>query len=271
MAKKPNPTLVGAFILGGAVLVVVAIAIWGSLRLFEQKYRYVCYFGGSVNGLSVGSTVKYRGVKVGTVIDTRLRFHQDSNDPRIPVFVELYGKRLRELGDVDELVARGLRARLETESLVTGQLYINLDMVPGSSGELVQTDYPEIPTLPNKMEEATRSISAILNQLEQADFKGIARSFASAIEGINKLVNTRDIRVALAEIPPTLISLREAFVELREGITGLRTLITARGPIAMEMQRTLLDVQKAATSIRGLADFLQRNPNALIVGKKKAP
>jgi paraquat-inducible protein B len=277
MAKKPNATLVGAFILGGLVLMVGAIATWGSLKLFEPKYRFVCFFSGSVNGLNIGTPVKYRGVSVGSVVEIRLRFMQAPDDPRIPVFIELYGKRMRELGLEDkpdlemtrDMVERGLRARLETMSLVTGQLYVNLDVFPDTKAELVQDKFAEIPTLPNKMEEATRSISSILNQLEQADFKGIAKSLASAVEGINKVVNQRDIRIALAEIPPTLISLREAFNDLREGINGVKTLITARGPIAMEMHRTLQDLQKAAGSVRVLAEFLQRNPNALIVGKKK--
>jgi paraquat-inducible protein B len=277
MSKKANPTLVGVFILGGVVLIVAAIALWGSLKLFEHKYRVLCYFAGSVNGLNVGAPVKYRGVFVGTVVDIRLHFLQEEADTRIPVFIELHGKRLHELGVEDlpdeemtqAMVARGLRARLETASLVTGQLYVNLDRLPDTSAELVQHEYAEIPTLPSKLEEATRSLTGILAQLEGADFKGIAKSLASAIEGINRLVNTRDIRIALAEIPPTLVSLREAFSDLRDGINGVRVLITARGPIALEMQRTMQDLQKAANSVRVLADFLQRNPNALIVGKKK--
>src|SRR6266852_5515115 len=98
--KRPNPTVVGAFILGGALLMVAAVAIWGSGRLFARRHRYVCYFSGSVNGL------------------------------------ELNGKRVRELGSSDEptprlaeeLIRQGLRARLESQSFVTGQLYVNLDI-----------------------------------------------------------------------------------------------------------------------------------------------
>src|SRR5260370_14617735 len=97
MAKRPSPTLVGAFILGGALLMVAAVAIWGSGRLFARRYRYVCYFPGSVNGLKVGAAVKYRGVAIGQVTAMRIRFQQPRDDNRIPVFIEANGERLREL------------------------------------------------------------------------------------------------------------------------------------------------------------------------------
>src|SRR4051812_20646292 len=139
MAKKPSPTIVGGFVLGALALIVAAIAVWGSGRLFERKYRYICYFPGSVNGLAVGAPVKYRGVPLGSVVEMRVVFEQSTEDTRIPVVIELYGKRAQALGVrrepdprlVEELVKRGLRARLESQSLVTGQLYVNFDLYPG--------------------------------------------------------------------------------------------------------------------------------------------
>src|SRR3954471_14621564 len=125
MAKKPSPTIVGGFVLGALALIVAAIAVWGSGRLFERKYRYVCYFPGSVNGLAIGAPVKYRGVPIGLVVGMRIRHEQPRSDTRIPVFVDLSAKRLRELGAIAdpspnllrELIASGLRARLDSESL----------------------------------------------------------------------------------------------------------------------------------------------------------
>src|SRR5262245_10490792 len=128
MARKASPTAVDAFILGSALLTVAAIAIWGSGRFFERRYRYICYFPGSVNGLSVGAAVKYRGVPVGEVSGMRIHFEQPSDDTRIPVFIELSSRRVRELGVtkgptpqlVHDLIGKGLRARLDSESFVTG-------------------------------------------------------------------------------------------------------------------------------------------------------
>ena len=69
MSKRPNPALVGAFILGAVALAIVAITVWGSGRLFERRYKYLCYFPGSVHGLQIGAPVKYRGVAIGEVVD----------------------------------------------------------------------------------------------------------------------------------------------------------------------------------------------------------
>ncbi|MCU1281931.1 MAG: Mammalian cell entry related domain protein [bacterium] len=283
MARRPSPTVVGAFILGGALLIVAAVAIWGSGRLFERRYRYVCYFPGSVNGLKVGAAVKYRGVPVGQVIGMRIRFAQPRNDPRIPVFIEANGKRIHELGGTDEpspklieeLIGRGLRARLDSESFVTGQLYVNLDLFPDTPIRLVHPsgDFPEIPTIPTQLEEATKALSGLLAQLHDADISGIAHSVSNAVEGINRLVNTPSIAHTLAELPSTVAAIRRFAQDLDVG-TGklgqeLQSTLAARGPLLVELQRAIIDVQRAAEAVRMLAEFLQRNPNAIIVGKKR--
>lgn len=282
MAKKANATLVGAFILGGALLMVAAVAIWGSGRLFQRRYQYVCYFTGSVNGLQIGAPVKYRGVLIGQVTAMRIRYAQPADDTRIPVFVELEGKRVRELGAsedpapklVDRLIAQGLRARLESESFVTGQLYVNLDRFPDSPLILVHGGgFPEIPTIPTQLEQATKALSGLFAQLKDADIAGIAHSLSSAIEGINRLVNTPSVAHTLAELPSTVGAVRQLMrdVDSRVGKVGddLQATLAVRGPMLIELQRTFVDVQRAAQAVRALAEFLQRNPNAIIVGKKR--
>jgi paraquat-inducible protein B len=298
MSRKPNPKKVGAFVLGGAVLIVLAVGTWGSGRLFRRHYRYVCYFSGSVNGLDIGSPVKYRGVPIGRVVDMRIHFEQSWEDTRIPVFIELAESRLKELGLSDgasskllsDLIQRGLRARLETVSFVTGQLFVNLDLFPETPAELVHRvpgTYKEIPTMPTTLEEASRSLTAFLRELKEINLGSAMKSMALAIEGINRLVNTPAIEATLAELPSTVASLRQlakgvkpdidqlstsikaTLDDLRKSLDGARALIGMRGPVVPELQRTLIGVQKAADSIRVLAEFLQRNPNALIVGKKR--
>jgi paraquat-inducible protein B len=271
VTRKPSPTRIGAFILGGALLVVTAVIIWGSGRLFERRYRYVCYFPGTVNGLNVGAAVRYRGVPVGQVSGIRIRYEQPLDDHRIPVFIELSEKRLADFGDhqhgpaiVRSLIDRGLRARLDVESFVTGQLYVNLDLFPETPRHLVhsQPGYPEIPTIPTPLEEATKSVAGLLSQLRETDLAGIARSLASAIEGINRLVNTPSIAHTLKELPPTVASVRQ-LVETTDQT------LSPRGAVVTDLQRALVDVQRAADAVRRFAEFLERNPNSLIVGKKR--
>ncbi len=282
MSKKPSPTAVGVFILCGVVLIVAAVMIWGSGRLFERRAKYVCYFPGSVFGLNVGAAVRYRGVPIGQVTGLRIRYDEPAGDTRLPVFIEINEKRLRELGRdgqatsqiIPSLIDSGLRARLELESLVTSQLYVNLDMFPNAPLTRVHAErgYPEIPTIPTAIEEATRSISGVLEELRKADIAGTARSLASTIEGLNRLVNTPSIAHALKELPTTVASIRQ-LVQTADGTIGrvgqeLQSTVGARGPIVADFQRALVDVQRAAEAVRRLAEFLERNPNALIVGKK---
>jgi paraquat-inducible protein B len=243
----------------------------------------VCYFRGAVNGLNVGAAVRYRGVPVGQVSGIRIRYQQPANDNRIPVFVELPEKRLHEFASdkqsaatvIPSLIDEGLRARLETESFVTGQLYVHLDLFPDTAIELVhpQRGYNEIPTIPAPLEEATKSLSGLMAQLREADLAGTARSLASAIEGINRLVNTPSISHTLKELPSTVVSVRQLVqnIDAAMGRVGqeLQSTVAARGPVVADLQRALLDVQRAAEAVRRLAEFLERNPNALIVGKKR--
>ena len=283
MSKKPSPTLVGAFVIGAALLLVAAVAIWGSGRLFDRRYRYVCYFPGSVNGLKIGAAVKYRGVPVGQVVGMRIRFQQPKTDTRIPVFVEMSSKRLRELGAVQaptteivrELIGAGLRARLESESLVTGQLYVNLDMHPEIAARLLHAGggYPELPTIPTPLEEAEKSLTGLVAQLKTLDLSGTARSLSSAIEGINVLINNPSIARTIKELPSTVASVRKLVDNVDTGLDklgkGLQTSLAVRGPVFSDLARTLNDVQRAADSVRQLAEYLRRNPNALIVGRKR--
>src|SRR5262245_46226370 len=121
MSKRVDSAVIGMFVVGALVLVVAAVLVWGSGRFFRSTTRYVAYFDGSVNGLEVGAPVKARGVTIGKVVAIRLRYRQSPTERRVPVFAEVDVKRLIELGveaptasRLGEMIARGLRARLES-------------------------------------------------------------------------------------------------------------------------------------------------------------
>ena len=297
MARRPRPALVGVFVLGAAALIVVAVAVWGSDRLFERNYRYACFFTGSVHGLEIGAPVKFRGVTVGSVIDIRIAFSPSLDRPRVPVIIELLGRRLRGRGAtrdpephvVAELVERGLRAQLQIQSLVTGQLYVALDLFPDidKAPPHPGARYPEIPTVPTTFEEASRTLASLLAEVQKADIAGAARSLAQVIDGVNQLVNQPAMAKTIAGLPSMITAVRQLAIvlhgdvgaitgslertlaEVRQGLDGVRALTAPRGGLAVELERTLGEVQRAAGAVRALAEFLQRNPNALVVGKKR--
>src|SRR5262249_1964195 len=132
MARRLRSAAVGAFVVGALGLLLSAIAIWGGGRWFRPTYECVCYFDGSVNGLSTGAAVKFRGVKIGWVHDIRMRYRQASDDRRIPVLIALDAGRVRELAQdggaapIRKLGGEGLHARVGGESQADGPTYVRV-------------------------------------------------------------------------------------------------------------------------------------------------
>ena len=166
MSKKANPARIGGFVLGALTIGVLGIALFGSGRFFERTEPFVCYFDGSINGLAVGSNVKFKGVPIGSVAEIRLRFSDEdhSANVRIPVVIRIDESKIEQGADrpvdlsdpqvLERLIGRGLRASLQSESLVTGLLYVNLDFYPEAPpSRLVESgDLLVIPTLPSTLE-----------------------------------------------------------------------------------------------------------------------
>ena len=166
MNNRVSPALIGSFVVSGIVLVVAAVIVFGSGRVFQERESFVAFFPGSVNGLTVGSNVSFRGVNVGSVRQVLLSMGGDSlalgNEYRIPVvfdidqsMIESRGARVR-LGDPEQfqqMIDMGISARLDTESLLTGRLYVALDFRPEADPVFFGAthEYPEIPTVPSPM------------------------------------------------------------------------------------------------------------------------
>src|SRR5690242_4434408 len=149
MSKKANPTLVGGFALGAIALAVLAIALLGSGSLFSYRPKAVAFFQGNIQGLTVGAPVTLDGVSIGTVTDIKIEVTRDLV-PLIPVYMEFNPERLH-LSDFREedtqkqallkaAISRGLHARLASQSLVTGQLLVDLSFDKNEATHLVGAD-----------------------------------------------------------------------------------------------------------------------------------
>jgi paraquat-inducible protein B len=306
--RKANPALIGAFVLGAAVLALAAVALLGSGRLFAQRQGFVCFFTGSVEGLNKGAPVKFRGVQIGEVTDMLLRYRDQGQDPgltRLPVFVELDEKRLIQLGStrvvginkdqLAELIGIGLRARLETQSLVTGVLYVGLDFLPDTPAvRVLPVDGPdlEIPTIPTTFEQVFASFEKVMHRVDSLDIEGLVGSARGALDGVNQLVRSPEVDGTIVElhqtlasihrvtgaleptVQPTMKDLRGALVQVKGSLETLNTtLVSIQGllepsaPLVVDFSRTLGEVGEAARSVRVLADELDRKPNSIIVGR----
>jgi paraquat-inducible protein B len=209
--------MVGAFVIGALALLVVAVLVFGSGKLFANKETMVMYFGGSVKGLNIGSPVVFRGVKVGAVKDIVLQFNSKDVTFLIPVYVEIDFDKIDLIGDkskgesayFDALIEKGLRAQLVMQSFVTGQLMINLDFNPKAPARFVGLDkrYRELPTAASGLEE-------LLKTAEELPIKDMFDKLLKAIDGIEKIVNSPNVASSLASLDDSLAKLKNVLVKV---------------------------------------------------------
>src|SRR5205823_5013035 len=213
MNKKISPTLIGGFVVGAIALLVIAVIAFGSGMLFRKTKEFVSYFDGNVNGLHIGAPVKFRGVEVGSVKNILLQLDKSLDVRSIPVIFEIDLEKITSRGATATLledptalkvaIDRGLRAQLQTESLLTGVLYIGIDLFPGTPVKLVQaarSKYPEIPTVPTVLERAEVTTGEILAKLREVDFKGMMDSVSRALDGVGQLVHSPALKSALQRL-----------------------------------------------------------------------
>jgi paraquat-inducible protein B len=306
MAKKASKTLIGTFIVSALTLAILAVWVFGSGKFFVDKLPYVMFFDGSVKGLNVGSPVVFRGVKIGTVTNIVLRYSYTNRSFLIPVYVELDPRAVitdRPLvsGQQDQfsqLIERGLRAQLQMQSFVTGQLMIYLDFFPDKKIRLVglEDKYPEIPTIPSSIDE-------ILKTAETINWKGLFDKISNAVDGIDKAVNSREFTSSIKsldeasrELKPVLLAIKDATVDIRkivakgdkipeqveqtlavanktlqeakQTLISYREIVSENSVLTHEINTTLEEVSNTVRSVRYLTDYLEQHPESLISGKK---
>ena len=225
MSKKASPTLIGIFTLVGLLLAGGALILFGAGKLFEKSSYVILYFDQSANGLLVGSEVRFGGVRIGRVTSIQVLIDPKANRKIIPVVVQLSEKDLKDIGTtfgnpinfasesgVNEAVANGLRAKMKQQSLLTGQLYVEFDIVPNAEGFIYlpnkKSIYPAIPTMSTELDELIAGVAEGLKkfnalQLDRAlaDLQQVMTTAKNQIAALNlKALNdnfisiTNDIR-----------------------------------------------------------------------------
>jgi paraquat-inducible protein B len=258
--------------------------------------------------------VEFKGIKVGVVKNIRLAYDARDTSFKIPVLVEIEPGRF--LSDQEmavhspekalgTLIDHGLRARLQTGSFLTGQLFVELDMHPDTIAHLLGQDgvLPEIPTIPADLAQMTTAVKNILANLEKLDIDRIGATLLKTLKGANqvvkgaeKLINQKDLDRAVDDFTASLTLLKTILGKMDQRIdpiaTDLEHAIRA-GHQALEKTRDTLDLvdgvirpdsplqyrfmaltnelSSMARSIRVLVDMLERQPNALIFGKTPPP
>lgn len=304
MKKRVSSTLIGAFVVGAVALAVGAIVLLGSMAWFSTIYRFVLYFDDSVDGLVVGAPVKFKGVQVGQVEQIKLSATGVTNAPRIAVIIGLDESRIESLGgstssftseEIREAIDRGLRAKLASQSLLTGLLYVSLNYEPDAPPPQPhgKTDYPEIPTVPSRVEQVAQTAQEIFKKLQALDWQGLFDSISGTMRGLQELVEDRETQQVTKQLNETMQSvqalssrldgkidplaadLRELAASARTALASLdATMLDVRGmlhpesPLSYELSHTLRELELAARSIRAFTDSLDRDPSQLIFGRE---
>ncbi len=274
-------------------------------RAYTKKIKFMMFFNGSVRGLNVGAPVDFNGIKVGSVLDIRLEFDVENTEFRIPVLIEIEPERIvgRDNQEIEppyqmlnKLVERGLRASLQTGSLLTGQLYVGLSMRPDTPIHLIEeeTPYPQLPTIrAADFGSIAQSVERFLKKLDRVDLDKLSLELIKTLEGTSKIFNGPEVQETLEEMQLSLqvfrgilqkvddSSLQETINSARvvmdkitetmdtfdETLSQANLVLKPNSPLQYNIIKLTGELEETARSVRSLVDTLERHPQALIFGK----
>jgi paraquat-inducible protein B len=235
----------------------------------RNPQTYVLIFKDSVRGLSPGAPVEFRGISIGHVADVRAQIDLKTFEFSVPVTIELDPTRLgvrivdtsagvdletmrRKL--IDALVAHGVRAQMKTGNLLTGAVFVSLDFFPGAPPATVDWSQEpvQLPTIPGQLEVTEATVENIIKKLDKVPFPEI---------GV-------DLQNAITQLDKTLVTAQGTLVGAQGTFDNTTSLTGPNSSQVQQLDSTLQEVSRAARSLRVLADYLERHPEALIRGKK---
>ena len=285
MSTRANPMVIGAFVVGAAALLLVALLVWGGTGLFRTRLDYVLFFDAAVTGLNKGAPVLARGVKVGEVTDVQLRW----GTPVIAVYIALEPQALKGTAEagparaIERAVREdGLRAQLRMQSFVTGVLYVALDVRPDTPIVLRGLDplVPELPTIPTDLEVWTAKLERFAATIEKVPLEQMAQTTAAVLEDVKKIVESKETRdlfrntnAAIADartfvgrvdarIDPLLAQLKGTLARLDTAVDAAQKLVldvdSRVDPLATPAEAALKAAQAAIGDARPLIEDMRR-------------
>ena len=271
--------------------------------VYKRSVPFVANFTGSVSGLAPGSPVTLRGLKVGEVSSVSLVYDQSVDNTIVPVHFTFQPKRIAMLelpsgGSLEarlrDLVHRGLRVKLESNNILTGQKQLAVDIYPNAGpGKLgKEGNAYVIPVLGGSADDVATAATNLVNRLNDIPFESIGKNLDQTLAGVNAQVNDKQLGGALGELRSTLASTQTLVNNLNRGLTpAMRRLPAIATGLQASVERTdkllaslqtgygndsrfshdvgqmMSQLSQAARSIRVLADLLSRHPEALIRGR----
>lgn len=280
MSRRANPTAIGIFLIGALVLAVGALSTLAARSWFGARSTFISDFQESVNGLEIGAAVKFQGVPVGRVKDLLIQIEPAEKTFRVPVQYEIELSRLTSedgsylnLDDPEVLrqeIAKGLRAQLQMESIVTGLLYVELvyrtDLQGSDEPVVPGRTYPRIPTTPSLLAafgthagslvgDVLRILVRVDEMLEAVDVSELNRSIIASANAVEELTRSPELRATLAQGPALTTSVVSTMAEVQRLAEQLgATLDPLQAQVAgtnAEVTLTLKTLRKTLDETRG--------------------
>jgi paraquat-inducible protein B len=247
-------------------------------KTFTERRHWVMHFDGSVRGLTIGAPVELRGIPVGRVVDFQVEYDEASNDLSIPVTVEVEPERM-DIFEVDmtvdqrkarteDFVSDGLRAQLQTGNLVTGQLFVALDLFPDAPPANIDwsSDPPEFPTVPSTTKQLIENVTAVADRLAGIPLEDIGADVSQAVKRLDATLE--EAQALLARLKGETVPAATSAIKQAQGtLATAEEAIAADSPLREDIDQTLEDVVQAARSLKILLEYLEQHPDALIKGK----
>lgn len=260
-------------------------------RQYNEKLYYVMYFNGSVRGLAVGAPVEYQGIPVGQVENIDMKMDSKSLNVRIPVLVSIQPKKFDETiktADAEtamrQLVEKGMRAKLETGSLLTGQKLVTLSIEKNTEqAQIVSTQfYSEFPTIGSPLDDLPAMAADIMASMQETldsikklvqsgkldktvdNLNGTLAEAEKAVKAARKMLETVDRKT----LPTITTELSKTLQKLQASMAHIDRLTAQNSPTQYQLQEMMEEVTSASRSVRTLTETLQRQPTSLLRGKK---
>jgi len=252
--------LAGLALLVGFVLFVTREAFTRGDTVFET------YFRESVQGLEVGSPVRYRGVAVGRVSEIGLvsaQYRRPRGDPFAGAFqlvLVRFAVDLRQTGDIPAIgdaVGLGLRARLASTG-ITGVIYIELDFLDPDRYPVPELPWQPreafVPNVPSTTAQVTTAAETLLRRLEDVDLAGLLENVTGLMADARALVGNPDIVAAIRDAAELVKEVRAMVngMDLPGTVGELRSTAGAvRGVVqGRELRETLTEASRAMADLR---------------------
>jgi ABC-type transporter Mla subunit MlaD len=263
---------VGLLVLMGLALATGFVIFLTGDRLRRTDSLFETYLRESVQGLEVGSTVRYRGVTVGRVTEIGLasaEYRRPQGEPFADAFqlvVVRFAVDTPRVGDVpgtEMAVEQGLRARLASQG-ITGVSYLELDFVDPDRYPVPSLPwtprYTLIPSMPSTVAQAQNTLEQVMRHLQNVDFGSIAGNLDGLLVELRRVAHGTDLGATLAEANALLRETRAAIAAT--DLPGLSAELRATGAATrgvlegQELRGTLTALSRASEDLRVTAQRL---------------